>query len=498
MAGILILVVEDDAAQSKLVSLLLEEAGHTVEIAETAEKALELMQWLLPELILVDVQLPGKDGLEFVRELRLNPAHVATPMIALSAYTHPTDFVRAREAGCNGFISKPIDTSAFARQVRSYLGGSTGTGADVPSDSGDVLAQMRNNFLAEGLEQCDTALKELGRNPNYAIDKIQRLFHRCAAMGRTLGFPGLSDKVRTMEAAVSSTSLRPEELVKALESMRRRFCAATCDAPRLPPALANGLRDLRIGLVDFTEPEVNRIRTAAQRANIEIAIRPLNGKSIGDQTGYDALIVNECGFSAANSLDQRKWRVPAVFIGSRFSLESFSKLGARAQDFIIAPWDAEEVLLRAYLLIGKTTVPQTSGEAPHGQRRRPRVLVADDDPDMVALVCATLVPFGMDCEIARSGQQALDMVRRHPPDAVVLDVNLSDLDGFEVLKKLRKNLTTESMPVLMLTGRSQGSDIALGIGFGADDYVVKPFESSNLAARVAKIISASHSGLVRR
>ncbi len=125
MASIQILVVEDNDMQSKLVSFLLEEAGHTVQVAESAEKALELLQSFLPDLILMDLQLPGKDGLELTRELRLNPVLGATPIIALTAYTDPTELARAREAGCNGNIAKPIDTATFARQVREYLSGTT-------------------------------------------------------------------------------------------------------------------------------------------------------------------------------------------------------------------------------------------------------------------------------------------------------------------------------------------------------------------------------------
>jgi DNA-binding response OmpR family regulator len=498
MAGILILVVEDDPMHSKLVSLLLEEAGHTIEIAESAEKALELMQWLLPDLILIDIQLPGKDGLEFTRELRLVPAHQTTPIIALTAYTDPSDLARAHEAGCDGTISKPIDMTLFARQVRSYLGGATGMDSDVPADSGDLLAQIRNSFLAEGLEQCDTALQELRLNPGYGLAKIERLLHRWSAMGRTMGFAGICDQARTVADAINSTSLPSDEIVKALESMRRRFCAATGVESTLPAALAGALRDLRIGLVHFTDQEANRIRSAAKRTNIDVVIRQLILESIEDQTGYDALVVNECGRPAAVTMDRAKWRVPVVFIGNRFSMEWLSKLPPRAQDFVIAPWDAEEVLLRAHLLIGRKDTPRPASEPSHAEKRRPRVLIADDDPDMVSLVSATLIPFGMDCEIARSGRQALDMARRHPPDAMILDVNLFDLDGFEVLKKLRANLATDTIPVLMLTARSQGSDIALGIGFGVDDYVVKPFEASDLVARLEKMISASRQGLARR
>jgi DNA-binding response OmpR family regulator len=96
----------------------------------------------------------------------------------------------------------------------------------------------------------------------------------------------------------------------------------------------------------------------------------------------------------------------------------------------------------------------------------------------------------MDCDIARNGKQALDRARQHRPDAIVLDVNMVDLDGFEILKKLRNNPATEAIPVLLLTARNQESDITKGFESGADDYVVKPFQPWDLAKRLDRIISA--------
>jgi DNA-binding response OmpR family regulator len=179
-------------------------------------------------------------------------------------------------------------------------------------------------------------------------------------------------------------------------------------------------------------------------------------------------------------------------------LESLSKLPLRAYDFLIAPWDAEELLLRLYRLIQKTAPPSPVEDAVPAQKRRPRVLVADDDPDLVCLVTHTLTQAGMDCEVARSGQQTLDAVGRRSPDAIVLDVNMIDFDGFEILKKLRKNLATRKIPVLLLTARSQTSDITEGYGSGASDYVIKPFDPANLVRRVEKVISASRKFPVTR
>jgi two-component system OmpR family response regulator len=501
MAGIQILVVEDDPLQSKLVSFLLEEAGHTVRTVESAEKALEVLQsfrpgrMLRPDLILLDIQLPGRDGLELTRELRRTPIHDQTPIIALTAYTDPLDLARAREAGCSGIISKPIDTAAFARQVRKLFGGDIGGDRDVPSDSGDLLAGMRNAFLGESLEQGRTILKELKSSRAYPIERFQRVLHRWAGMGRTLGFLEIASEARTVEMLMASTSLQKDDLVRAFETAQRRFFAATRSEPALPPALIRGLRDVRIGLANFSDDEANRMRTTADRSNTPVTLERINGAAI-DQTRYGAVVVNECSVFNQDLL-RTQWSVPAVFIGSRSSLESLCGLPLHAHDFLIAPWEAEEVLVRVHRLIASAAPAQPAWDLPHMQRRRPRVLIADDDPDLVLLVSGTLEQSGMDCEVARSGQQTLETARRHPPDAIVLDVNMVDLDGFEVLKKLRHNLSTASIPVLLLTARSQESDITRGVGSGADDYVVKPFDPADLASRVDKIISASRKAFTR-
>jgi CheY-like chemotaxis protein len=502
MAGIQILVVEDDPRQAKLVSFLLEEAGHTVEIAESAEKALEILQSfrtgvIRPNLILMDLQLPRKDGLELTRELRRTPIHDSTPIIALTAYTDPSDLAKAREAGCTGIISKPIDTASFARQVRNCLGAPV-VGTEVPSDSGDFLTEMRNNFLAEGLDQCGAFVKELEAKSVFRVDAILRTLHRWAGIGGTLGFPEISNQARKVEALLNATALEHDEVVRALETARRRFRAATRREPELPLELIRGLMDVRIGLVSFSAEEANRIQMAASRANVHAAIEQANVDSIDHQSAYGALVINECGVSAAAARNRPAWSIPAVFIGSRASLESLARLPSRAFDFVIAPWEAEEILTRVYRLIRKNAPLQPAGEPLRLQRRRPRVLVADDDPDLVALVSDTLGQFGMDCDVARSGQQALDTVSRRPPDAILLDVNMVDVDGFEILKKLRRNLATSAIPVLLLTARSLESDITRGFGYGADDYVVKPFNPSDLGKRVDKMITASRQARLAR
>jgi len=490
MAGIQVLVVEDNLSQSNLVKFLLEEAGQAVRVAASAEQALEVLQAFVPDLILMDIQLPGKGGLELTRELRLNPVYGATPIIALTAWTDEVALARAGEAGCNGSISKPIDTASFARQVRNYLSGSDSAAADVPPDDGDILSGIRNDFIAEGVEQCDTVLKMLESSPGSARSVMHRMVHRWATVGGTLGFHEISKYARSLEALLAARGLASTDMMRATETARRRFYAAARNELELPIELLKGLMGVRLGLVNFSEQEANRVRSAARRANVQVVLEQMDSESVADQKAYGALIINECALSAQAALRRPKWSVPAIFIGSRGTLELLSRLPLRGCDFVIGPWEAEELLMRVYRLIARTGPVDSVEASSYVQKRRPRVLVADDDPDLVSLVTETLKHFGMDCDIARNGKQALDRARQHRPDAIVLDVNMVDLNGFEILKKLRNNPATEAIPVLLLTARNQESDITKGFESGADDYVIKPFQPWDLAKRLDRIMSS--------
>ena len=121
MQTVPILIVDDNATNLKLARILLESEGLTVRCAENAEAALELLEAVAPQLILMDVQLPGMDGLELTRRLRREPRWDRTWIIAVTAYAMKGDEAKALAAGCDGYVTKPIDTEGLTNLVRLYL-----------------------------------------------------------------------------------------------------------------------------------------------------------------------------------------------------------------------------------------------------------------------------------------------------------------------------------------------------------------------------------------
>jgi two-component system phosphate regulon response regulator PhoB len=116
-----------------------------------------------------------------------------------------------------------------------------------------------------------------------------------------------------------------------------------------------------------------------------------------------------------------------------------------------------------------------------------RVLIVDDDPDIRKLVSYNLTQAGFRVATAATGVAALEAVQGQPPDLIILDIMLPDLDGLEVCKKLRRQEKTRRIPIIMLTARTQEVDRVVGFELGADDYVMKPFSPRELVLRVKSI-----------
>jgi CheY-like chemotaxis protein len=116
-----ILIVDDNPQNLKLAKVILAAEGYEVKTAIDAEDALRILESFTPRLILMDLQLPRMDGLELTRRLKADPARREIIVIALTAYAMKGDDEKAFAAGCDGYISKPIDIDALPRVVAEYL-----------------------------------------------------------------------------------------------------------------------------------------------------------------------------------------------------------------------------------------------------------------------------------------------------------------------------------------------------------------------------------------
>jgi DNA-binding response OmpR family regulator len=119
------------------------------------------------------------------------------------------------------------------------------------------------------------------------------------------------------------------------------------------------------------------------------------------------------------------------------------------------------------------------------------VLVADDEDDILRLVTTVIERSGYEVVSVRDGAQALAAVRARRPDLVVLDISMPEVDGLEVLRRLRADAETSELPVLLLSAQAQEADVRRGFVTGASAYVKKPFSPRELAERVDELLGSS-------
>lgn len=117
-----------------------------------------------------------------------------------------------------------------------------------------------------------------------------------------------------------------------------------------------------------------------------------------------------------------------------------------------------------------------------------KILVADDEPNIVISLEYLLKREGYTVVIARDGQEAIDAIARELPDLVLLDVMMPKKTGFEVCQEVRANEALQSTKILMLTAKGRDTDVTKGLGLGADAYMTKPFSTRELVQKVAQML----------
>lgn len=123
-----------------------------------------------------------------------------------------------------------------------------------------------------------------------------------------------------------------------------------------------------------------------------------------------------------------------------------------------------------------------------------RILIAEDEPNIVTSLEFLLGKAGYETTVARDGNEALALAQRLIPDLIVLDIMLPAVDGFEVCRRLRAGPVLKDIRILMLTARGRDTEIAKGRGAGADCYMTKPFSTKELVGNVERLIGAPGTG----
>jgi DNA-binding response OmpR family regulator/HPt (histidine-containing phosphotransfer) domain-containing protein len=367
-------------------------------------------------------------------------------------------------------------------------------------------ADLQRQFLEEGVARCRELLEGLDQHCDAL--QIAQLMHRWAGGAGQLGYHNITELARFTERLLRRGPISRSEVREGLSALLQAFCdLRDKQGGGVPDHVAQALRGKTVALIGFPAEKADRACVAMGLVGARPRIFPftddLRSASASD---CDLVIVQVGAATNVAQLQAAAAGLPAgkLFLaGERGHLMALpAGLQAMVADYLFYNWEPEELLLRITLAMWRKTTALYAApaapaavpcEAPEISRRAvtiPRVVAVDDDPVILAMLRATFRNQGIQCETADNGRDGLLLIQQEQPHAVVLDVNMPGMDGYEVLASIR----AEQIPtqVMLLTARQQENDVVRGFQLGADDYLVKPFNPLELVARTKRLLRQTH------
>lgn len=360
--------------------------------------------------------------------------------------------------------------------------------------------------LEKSVEAIDNILAQRQLNPLTKDDllRAQMLAHGMSGSGATFGFSAVSDAGRKADVflerlirAMPDDGTMDDEsypefemLMKMLQGTCRNAVSKGGDGPAIPKDLA-AARDghvkdvLNVLIVDDDESLSRMLSLKLAQKGIHV-INARDGASALSQCqkGVPDLIILDImmpGLSGHEVLRRLKQDpayvdVPVVMLTGRAQQQDVvGALHSGAIDYVVKPFDPDHLVSRVEKILDAS---------------RYTVLIADNDPLILQLLESKFRNRGFKVVLAGDGKDAFDIIRVNPPDLIILDVMMPEVDGISLLKRVRSNTATADIPVIMLSGHKDQRDIDRGMEAGAQDYVAKPFMPDDLIARTLRVLKA--------
>ena len=458
-----VLVVDDNPTNRAILVKSLQKAGHEVLSAEDGESAITIAVAERPDVILLDMILPAADGLQVCQILKSKDETAPIPIIFVTAVSKANEILRAFQVGGSDYVTKPFRTAEILARVSVH--------ARLRRAEDSLLAKNRQTEkLAQDLAEANVQLARLSRTDpltgllnrrawkEAAMQEHDR-FLRCQspygviildvdhfkAFNDSCGHQAGDDCLKRVAEAIRGTC-RSSEVVGRYGG--EEFVVLTSDCTR----------DAALNLAE-------RIRKTIWSLGV-----PHPASSTADRV---TACVGVATIETGSWEDVLKRADDALYVAKRSGRNM-----VYAEEHVTIPKNPPPPR--------ETAQPITPIENPAASNAT--ILIVDDNPTNRTLCQRCLDGEGYQSIQAGNGQEALDLVERHMPSVILMDVAMPNVDGLECTRRLRANAATRDIPIIMISARTDGPDVLAGLKAGADEYLTKPIRTQELSVRVRSMV----------
>ncbi|OYY95588.1 MAG: hypothetical protein B7Y41_03560 [Hydrogenophilales bacterium 28-61-23] len=474
-----ILLAEDNPDNQRLIGLNTRRLGAEITLVENGELAVAAALARPYDLILMDMQMPVMDGIAATRALR---AHgYRGPIVALTANATQQDMQNCLEAGCDGFLSKPIERNRFNETLRGYLHSSREAAEETEREPvmppllwrDPGLAQLMTHFLGRVIDSRRVLLNALEAGDS---ETIRRLARGMKSLGADYMCPRITEVAGQLEfAATAGDGRAVRELVAKLSGLVDRIeLTPPAEAPGqttgndLAPLVSELLRE-RPDMADLVDYFVGRLPGYEQGLKDALASGDQEAlkkqahdlKSVGGGYGYPQM--TELAIKMEDSLAGGGQEEMATLI------EAFSRLARRIEAGAAEPGGDERPRARP-----------TEFAPEQSTSRHPAVLLVDDEEANRMILAQRLEQDGYRVASAESGARALEIMRAQRIQLVLLDRHMPEMDGLATLDAIKADAALSAIPVVMLSAESGRDTVDKCLARGAVDYLAKPVAPETL------------------